>query len=138
LSKKKTSDPQKNIEKPALDNSCKKSIVKAQIPKLALANGLWLGKIPPELATLRFAEKLLISGLYHNFCIIKVSTGGHKLKTNVVIFAVQCQKFIVYYHHKLKNWIKFWHLYLQVLPNLLQRNWKEHHFLYEENKLELH
>jgi len=122
LSKKKTSDPQKNIEKSALDNSCKKSIVKAQIPKLTLANGLWLGKIPSELATLRFAEKLLISRLYYNCCITKVSTGGHKLKTNAVIFASPMPKIYSIFHHQLKNWMKFSHLYLQVLPNLLQRN----------------
>jgi hypothetical protein len=60
---------------------------KKKVPTLALANGLWLGKIPEELQDLRYAEQLLIARVRHNRCIIKVSSGMHKMCANVISFS---------------------------------------------------
>ena len=67
---------------PVLDYSCSKifndyhmSVRKGKIPRLALANGLWLGKMPDELKSLRFVEKLLIARVCHTCCYVKVASG---------------------------------------------------------------
>jgi hypothetical protein len=81
------------IDGPVIDNACtdiclncKKSLENGKIPKFALANGLWIGKIPLQLSNLTFAEKLLIARVRHNSCIVRVSSGMHKMKANVIMF----------------------------------------------------
>ena len=54
------------------------SVRKGKVPCLALANGLWLGKVPDELKSLRFVEKLLIAGVCHTCCYVKVASGMQK------------------------------------------------------------
>lgn len=89
------SDPVKEIEGPLLENNCHnickdcaKCLTKAkpEIPINALANGLWLGEVPKELANLSFAEKMLIARVRHNKCIVRVSSGMHKMRANVIMF----------------------------------------------------
>ena len=53
---------------------------------MALANGKWLGDIPEQLKDLSFAEKLLISRVRHNRCVVRVSSGMHKMKANAISF----------------------------------------------------
>jgi len=65
---------------------CKVSLVEGLIPKYALANGLWLGSVPQQLQNLSYAEQLLVSRVRHNKCIVKVSSGMHKMKANVIAF----------------------------------------------------
>ena len=67
---------------PVLDYSCNKicneccmSIRKGKVPHLALAKGLWLGKVPDELKPLCFVEKLLIARIHHTCCYVKVASG---------------------------------------------------------------
>ena len=67
---------------PVLDYICKQvcdhcrgSIRKGKIPQLALANGLWLGKVPDELKSLRFVEKILIARVRHTCSYVKVASG---------------------------------------------------------------
>ena len=67
---------------PGLDYSCSKicndccmSIRNGKVPHLALAKGLWLGKVPDELKCLRFVEKLLIARVQHTCCYVKVASG---------------------------------------------------------------
>jgi len=72
--------------------SCKESIKHGKIPKFALARGLWLGQIPEELQQLSFAEKLLISRVRHNRCIVRVGKGMHKMIANAVMFEHPIQK----------------------------------------------
>ena len=58
-----------------LDNiclKCHKAISKGKRPQVALANGLWIGKVPEELSDLSYAEQLLIARVRHNRCIIRV------------------------------------------------------------------
>jgi hypothetical protein len=55
-------------------------------PKYALADGLWLGQVPSQLQGLSYAEQLLISCVHRNKCLVKVSSGMHKMKANVIAF----------------------------------------------------
>ena len=87
-------DPIKNIDGPILlkelDNICKtchKSLSMKKIPKMALANGKWMGKVPNELSNLTFTEQLLIARIRHNRCIVRVSSGMHKMRANAISFA---------------------------------------------------
>jgi len=57
------------------------------MPSLALANGLWVGKIPDELKDLTYAEQLLIARVYYNRCIVKVSSGMSKMHANAISFS---------------------------------------------------
>src|ERR1700687_1361444 len=67
-------------------NQCEHSMLQGSTPQYALANGLWLGEIPPQLLGLTFAEQLLISRVRHNKCIVRVSSGMHKMKSNIIMF----------------------------------------------------
>ena len=86
--------PIEDLEGPVLDKSlesicktCHKSIVKGKVPQMALANGKWLGDIPDVLKDLSFAEQLLIARVRHNRCLVRVSSGMHKMRANVISFA---------------------------------------------------
>jgi len=86
-------DPIQEIKGPVLDNtctkiccSCKGSLDEGVSPKYALANGLWLGQVPPQLQDLSYAEQLLVSRVRRNKCLVKVSSGMHKMKANVIAF----------------------------------------------------
>jgi hypothetical protein len=68
----------------SLCRSCAKYLEKEICPPMALANGLWLGKILPELSGLTFVEKLLISCVRHNRCIVKVAAGRWKMRANAI------------------------------------------------------
>ena len=67
-------------------NDCRMSLRKGKVLSLALANGLWLGKVPDELKSLRFVEKLLIARVRHTCCYVKVASGMRKMKANVIAF----------------------------------------------------
>ena len=61
-------DPLIEIQGPVLDNDldticqlCYKSVSKGKMPVLALANGIWLGKVPHQLQNLSYAEQLLVA-----------------------------------------------------------------------------
>ena len=66
---------------------CHKSISKEKRPQLSLANGLWIGKVPEELSNLFYAEQLLIARVRHNRCIVRVSSGMHKMQANAITFS---------------------------------------------------
>ena len=66
---------------------CVESLEKNKVPTLALANGLWVGKIPDELRDLTYAEQLLIARVRHNRCIVKVSSGMSKMRANAISFS---------------------------------------------------
>lgn len=73
-------------------NKCVSYLRKEQIPPLSLANGLWIGDVPIELQGLTFAEKLLISRVRHNGCLVRVSSGMHKLRANAILFQTPIPK----------------------------------------------
>ena len=66
---------------------CHKSMTAGKVPKVALANGMWLGQVPSELADLTFAEQLLVARVRHNRCLVRVSSGWHKMTANAISFA---------------------------------------------------
>ena len=53
---------------------------------MALANNLWLGKVPEELKNLRFVEKILVAHVRHTCSYVKVASGMRKMKTNIIAF----------------------------------------------------
>ena len=65
---------------------CRRDVRKGKVPRLALANNLWLGKVPDELKNLRFVEKILIARVRHTCAYVKVASGMRKMKANVVAF----------------------------------------------------
>ena len=90
---KNESSPVHEYTGPVLDYSCnhvcdncRGILRKARVPRLALANGLWLGKVPDELKSLRFIEKLLIAKVCHTCSYVKVATGMQKMKANIIAF----------------------------------------------------
>ena len=93
--KERTKDtaPIEELPGPVLDSTCSNicitcedSLWKRQTPKYALAKGFWLGNIPSQLQNLTFAEQLLIARVRHNKCIVRVSSGMHKMKANAIAF----------------------------------------------------
>jgi hypothetical protein len=84
----------KEIPGPVLDPDCRHvckqciiSLKKGKMPKMSLANGLWLGKVPNELQDLKYAEMLLIARVRHNQCIVKVKASGrYKMRANAIVF----------------------------------------------------
>jgi hypothetical protein len=83
-----------DIEGPILDNDldnicslCFKSISQCKVPLMALANGKWIGKVPSQLKELSFAEQLLVARVRHNRCLVRVSSGMHKMRANAITFA---------------------------------------------------
>jgi hypothetical protein len=90
----KSSDPVSELRGPILAPDCDRvcplcieSLQKNKVPTLALANGLWVGKIPNELRDLTYAEQLLIARVHHNRCIVKVSSGMSKMHANAISFS---------------------------------------------------
>jgi uncharacterized protein DUF6570/helitron helicase-like protein/PIF1-like helicase len=67
-------------------DTCRKSIRNGKVPRLALANNLWIGKVPDQLKKLRFVEKILIARVRHTCAYVKVASGMRKMKANVVAF----------------------------------------------------
>ncbi|TFK78573.1 hypothetical protein K466DRAFT_507092 [Polyporus arcularius HHB13444] len=64
-----------------------------KVPADSLANGLWIGEVPSELRDLSWTEKMLISRVKHNYCIVKVHVSGmSKMKANVVSHSLRMAK----------------------------------------------
>ena len=90
----KSSDPVRELRGPILAPGCSgvcsvciESLDKNKIPIMALANNLWISKIPDELKDLMYAEQLLIARVHHNRCIVKVSSGMFKMRANAISFS---------------------------------------------------
>jgi hypothetical protein len=85
--------PIKEYKGPVLDYSCSRicelcrfHVCKEKVPRLALANNLWIGKVPEELSSLRYVEKMLISKVRHTCAYVKVASGMRKMKANIIAF----------------------------------------------------
>ena len=88
------SDRISDIQGPVLETTCSKicsscldNLIKGKTPQHSLANGLWLREIPEQLKHLTFAEKLLIARVRHNRCVVRVSSGMHKMRANAIVFS---------------------------------------------------
>jgi len=91
--RKDATSPIQEFSGPVLDyqcnkicDQCRKAIRQNKIPRLALANNLWIGNVPDELKCLRFVEKILIARVRHTCSFVKVASGMRKMKANVVAF----------------------------------------------------
>ncbi|PPQ75527.1 hypothetical protein CVT24_013233 [Panaeolus cyanescens] len=93
--KERTSDTcaAKELSGPVIDHSCdricdtcRRCIREGKVPRLALANGLWIGQVPVQLKRLRFAERLLVARIRHTCAYVKVASGMRKMKANVIAF----------------------------------------------------
>jgi hypothetical protein len=88
------SDPIISLKGPILAENCKhvcltcqSFLEKAKMPPDSLANSFWIGSIPLVLQNLTFAEKMLISKIRHNKCLVRVSSGRAKMTANVIMFS---------------------------------------------------
>ena len=93
--RKKDTDPVEPLPGPVLDPDCNSicdlcltSLKKHKVPKNALANGLWVGKVPEELTCLTFAEKLLVSRVRTNHFVVRVSSGLSKMTGNAIAVSI--------------------------------------------------
>ncbi|KAJ7853114.1 hypothetical protein B0H13DRAFT_1500221, partial [Mycena leptocephala] len=53
---------------------------------------LWIGAVPWQLRGLSFAEKMLISKVRHNRCVVRVASGRGKMGANAIMFATPVVK----------------------------------------------
>ena len=67
---------------PVLDHACSQvcegcraTIRKNKVPRLALANNIWIGKVPEALKNLRYVEKILVAKVRHTCAYVKVVSG---------------------------------------------------------------
>jgi hypothetical protein len=89
-----TSDPVVSLKGPILAENCEHVcqtchafLKKGKKPPQSLANSFWIGNIPTVLQNLTFAEKMLISKIRHNKCLVRVSSGRAKMTANVIMFS---------------------------------------------------
>lgn len=69
--------------------SCWNVLKQKHVPSGSLANGLWIGDVPPELQALNFVEKLLVARYRHSVCIVKLGVRNEQRRYhgNVIVFA---------------------------------------------------
>ena len=99
LPRNSADDPIKEIDGPIIDANCKHVCLecvgfldKKVMPPMALANGLWMGNVPKELSDLTFVERLLVSRVRSNRCIVHVLKGGWKMRANAIMFPTPVPK----------------------------------------------
>ncbi|KAF8902344.1 hypothetical protein CPB84DRAFT_1642036, partial [Gymnopilus junonius] len=71
---------------------CQMAIKNGKVPRMALANDLWIGEVPAVLKDLRFVEKMLVARARHTCAYVKVASGMRKMKANVVAFEAPALK----------------------------------------------
>jgi hypothetical protein len=72
--------------------SCRAALRNNKVPKYALAQGLWIGSVPEELACLRYIERMLVARVRHSCCCVRISSGMRKMKANAVAFRAPVPK----------------------------------------------
>ena len=66
--------------------TCIPSLRRGRTPLRSLANGLWLGSVPPVLQRLNFCEKLLVAVFRCNAFVGSVRMGQRYMRSNVITF----------------------------------------------------
>ena len=99
LPRKSADDPIEEIQGPIINKNCKHAcqecisyLEKKKMPPTALANGLWVGEVPKQLSDLTFVERLLVSRVRSNRCIVHVLKGGWKMRANAIMFPTPIPK----------------------------------------------
>jgi hypothetical protein len=67
-------------------NPCRAALRLGNVPKMALARGLWLGQVPKVLSNLRHVEKMLVARICHSFCSVRVASGMRKMKAHAIAY----------------------------------------------------
>lgn len=65
-------DPKESSAKGRVCEDCRDSLKKDKLPKLSLANGMWIGDTPFELSVLTLVEQILIARNYPAAYIVKL------------------------------------------------------------------
>jgi hypothetical protein len=63
--------------------TCQCFLKKDKIPPESLANSFWIGPVPSVLQNLTFAEKMLISRIRHNKCLVHILSECAKMTANL-------------------------------------------------------
>ncbi|KAK7689726.1 hypothetical protein QCA50_006365 [Cerrena zonata] len=74
-------------------STCLTALKNDRLPPRSLANGLWVGDIPPELQALNYCEKLMVARFRHNTFMVSVIMGQQRMSANAVTFAQPVAKF---------------------------------------------
>ena len=85
-------EPLKQIPGPVLLPACNEicsrcntDVQKGKMPNNALANGLWVGEVPEQLKDLTWTERMMISRVKHNHCVVRVATSKmFEMRANAV------------------------------------------------------
>ena len=81
--------------------TCQDFLKKNEMPPESLSNSFWIGPILLILQHLTFAEKMLISRIRHNKCVVNVLSGRAKMTSNVIMFSNPTVKV---YHELPPSW----------------------------------
>ena len=99
MERKSMACPVREYLGPVLDHSCsqvcdicRSDIWKGKVPRLALANNLWIRKVPEFLQNLRYIEKILVARVRHTCAYVKVASGMRKMMANIIAFESPTQK----------------------------------------------
>jgi hypothetical protein len=76
--------------------TCCTDLKKGNRPLKSLANGLWIGAVPPVLSRLTYTEQCLVARVRANRYVMRVSSGHSKMIGNVIAFSMPTVK--VYKH----------------------------------------
>ncbi|KAJ6609910.1 hypothetical protein B0H10DRAFT_2166208 [Mycena sp. CBHHK59/15] len=83
----KAIDPVEELDGPVLAEDCD-----SICPLRSLANHIWIGHVPWQLKDLSFAEKMLITRVRHNRCVVRVASRRGKMSANAIMFATPVVK----------------------------------------------
>jgi hypothetical protein len=90
----KKEDPVEALDGPPLAHMCDKicpdcetSLTKNKVPTNSLANYLWIGEVPAVLSILTYAERMMVTCIRHNRCVVRVNSGRGKMTSNAVMFS---------------------------------------------------
>ncbi|KAL1719379.1 hypothetical protein EV715DRAFT_199158, partial [Schizophyllum commune] len=88
-------DRGKPVLAPGLDqvcSDCRGPLSRNQMPRMSLANDLWIGEVPLELRQLRYFERILVQRVRHNAVFVKVAGGYRKSIAHVISFPVDTEE----------------------------------------------
>jgi DNA-directed RNA polymerase subunit RPC12/RpoP len=92
-------DPVEEVSRPILAKGCEgvctecESKLLARVrPPRSLANHLWIGELPWQLKGLTSAEKMMVTKVWHNRCVVRVASGRGKLVANAIMFATPIRR----------------------------------------------
>jgi len=81
-----------------ISSGCHQPLIKGKLPKIAIANGLWIGQLPPHLTNMTYGTRSLLRPLQHFGRMVTFSgnksDGGTILKGHV--YSTKLQRKVVH------------------------------------------